>query len=285
MSLNRFDMVSEVSQSARSAAHLLYISTAKYGGDWLSVPHTHACAELFYVVSGQGSFSIDGETYPVSKDDLVIINPFVEHTETSLKSQPLEYIVLGVDGLELLVGDSENRNFYISHMHTRNSAMQTYLRDMLQEIESQAPGYETICQNFLEILIIRVMRSSDYSARLVPTQTHASKESATVRRYIDGHFKEPLTLDLLADLVHINKYHMAHSFTRDYGISPINYLLSLRLQESRTLLQSTNLSMTQIARIIGFSSPCYFSQIFKKSLGISPSAYRSSMRRETAKKK
>ena len=284
MSLNRFDLVSEVSHNARSAARLLYISTAKYGGDWLSVPHTHDCAEMFYVVGGQGNFVVGKETFPVTQGDLVVVNPLVEHTETSFQAQPLEYIVLGVDGLELSLLENGDRQFYINHFQHTNGQIKSYLQNMLQEIEHRAPGYEAICQDLLDILMIHLMRSSNYSARLIPTANHASKDSATVRRYIDNHFKEPITLDMLATLVHINKYHMAHNFTRDYGISPINYLLNLRLQESRSLLQSTNYSMSQIAHIVGFSSSSYFSQIFRKTMGISPSDYRAGIGQKKAKK-
>ena len=276
MSTNRYELVSEISYNARSAAQLLYISTAKYGGDWLSVPHTHTCAELFYVVGGEGSFLIGTETFSVTKGDLVVVNPLVEHTETSFRSQPLEYIVLGVDGLELSSGKLEDRPYYITHFHQNSGQIQGYLQDMLQEIADKAPGYETVCQNLLDILIIRLMRSSNYSACMVPTANHGNKDAATVRRYLNSHFKEPITLDMLANLVHISKYHMAHNFTKAYGISPINYLLSLRLRESCILLESTNLSMSHIAQTVGFSSPCYFSQIFKKSMGVSPSEYRAS---------
>ena len=276
MSTNRYELVSEISYNARSAAQLLYISTAKYGGDWLSVPHTHTCAELFYVVGGEGSFLIGTETFSVTKGDLVVVNPLVDHTETSFRSQPLEYIVLGVDGLELSSGELEDRPYYITHFHQSSGQIQGYLQDMLQEIADKAPGYETICQNLLDILIIRLMRSSNYSAYMVPTANHGNKDAATVRRYLNSHFKEPITLDMLANLVHISKYHMAHNFTKAYGISPINYLLSLRLRESCILLESTNLSMSHIAQTVGFSSPCYFSQIFKKSMGVSPSEYRAS---------
>ncbi len=276
MSSNRYDLVSEISHNARSAAQLLYISTAKYGGDWLSVPHTHACAEMFYVVGGEGSFLIGNETFPVSKGDLVVVNPLVEHTETSFHSQPLEYIVLGVDGLELSIGELKDRPFYISHFHQNSAQIQVYLQDMLQEIGEKAPGYEAICQDLLDVLIIRLMRISNYCACMIPTANHSNKDAATVRRYINNHFKEPITLDMLADLVHISKYHMAHNFTKAYGISPINYLLSLRLQESCILLESTNFSMSHIAQTVGFSSSCYFSQIFKKAMGISPSEYRAS---------
>ncbi len=274
MSTNRYDLISEISHSASNSAQLLYINTTKYGGDWLSVPHTHSCTEMFYVVGGQGNFLIGNETFSVSKGDLVVVNPLVEHTETSLHAQPLEYIVLGVDGLELSLGESEDRPFYITHFHHNSGQIQGYLQDMLHEIGEKAPGYEAICQDLLDVLIIRLMRNSNYSACMVPTADHSNKDSATVRRYINNHFKEPITLDMLANLVHISKYHMAHNFTKAYGISPINYLLNLRMQESCILLESTNFSMSHIAQTVGFSSPCYFSQIFKKAMGVSPSEYR-----------
>lgn len=277
MSLNRYDLNTD----SDSRIQLLYISTAKYGDDWLSVPHTHACTELFYVQSGCGSFLVGAESFPVNKGDLIAINPMVEHTETSSQTYPLEYIVLGVKGLELSFGNGGNRQYQVSRFQPDQIAqIESYFQCMLQEITEQAPGYETICQSLLNVLIVFLMRSYDQSACVLPEANHATKTSATVRRYIDEHFKEPITLDLLAEVVHVNKYHMAHRFTQDYGISPISYLLQLRLQDSCTLLRSTNHSLSQIAHIVGFSSPSYFSQIFRKNMGISPSDYRAGMDRK-----
>ena len=97
MSCNRYNLIQEKDRIIHSDARLLYLSTAKYGGDWHSLPHTHDCTELFLVTGGSGQFSIENELYPVHVGDLFIINPNVEHTETSLNAQPLEYIVLGVE--------------------------------------------------------------------------------------------------------------------------------------------------------------------------------------------
>ena len=83
-----------------------------------------------------------------------------------------------------------------------------------------------------------------------------------------------MNLDQLAQIASLNKYHLSHIFTRDYGISPINYLLSLRIRESRMLLRSTDHTLAQIAQLVGFSSPSYFSQSFRKATGISPAQYR-----------
>ena len=80
-------------------SQLLYVSTSKYEGDWQSILHSHPFSELFYVVNGTGSFIAEGEEFPVVKNDMVIINPQVQHTEKSLYTTPLEYIVLGIDGL------------------------------------------------------------------------------------------------------------------------------------------------------------------------------------------
>src|SRR5699024_3394180 len=86
--------------------------------------------------------------------------------------------------------------------------------------------------------------------------------------------KESITLDQLAELAHINKYYLVHAFRKAYGTSPINYLISRRIQESRFLLTNSNHSLSQIARILGFSSLSYFSQSFHRTEGVSPMEYR-----------
>ena len=58
-----------------------------------------------------------------------------------------------------------------------------------------------------------------------PSRLPANRQCATVKRYIDHHYKENLTLDELAEKVIISKYHMAHAFKREYGVSPINYII------------------------------------------------------------
>lgn len=83
----------------RADFQLRYISISKYEGDWHSLPHTHQFSELFYVLRGEGVFYIEDEKVSVKTDDLMIINPYVEHTEKTLPNNPMEYIVFGVEGL------------------------------------------------------------------------------------------------------------------------------------------------------------------------------------------
>ena len=150
------------------------------------------------------------------------------------------------------------------------------LRNILREMELKNTGYEDICQAYMEILIIRLMRSTPVTVQAEPQGQTPNRQCAAVKRYIDLHFKEPLTLEQLAEDAHMNKYYLSHSFKREYGTSPINYLITRRLEESKYLLAETDLSMSQIARLLGFSSPSYFSQVFRKTQGISPIEFRKS---------
>ena len=143
-----------------------------------------------------------------------------------------------------------------------------------REMEMKNTGYKDICQAYMEILIIRIMRNTALAVQEDSAVISGNRQCAAVRRYIDLHFKEPLTLDQLSEEAHMNKYYLSHSFKREYGVSPINYLISRRISESKYLLSETDLSMSQIAQLLGFSSLSYFSQAFRKSQGVSPMEFR-----------
>ncbi len=258
----------------RSVTKLLYVSVARYSTEWHSTPHTHPCAELFFVTGGCGCLKLSSQSIPITTHDVIIVNSSIEHTEISSKERPLEYIVMGVDGLESISGDDGSDGYSIIHFQSGGEQILFYLRCLLKEIETKLPGYNTVCQDLLEVVLLLLMRRSEFTVTFVPSNRKSSRECAIVRRYIENHFKENLTLDDLAAVAHISKYYLAHAFSREYGISPIHYLLSCRIQESLYLLSETSISLSQIAGMLGFSSPSYFSQSFRKIQGISPMAYR-----------
>ena len=277
MSRSHYSLNQEQSFTIRGTAKLLNVASARYGGDWHSVPHTHNHLELFYIVGGKGQFLIQDQLYSVNPNNLVVINPNVIHTEVSLNAQPLEYIVLGIEGIELATNESSNGQFNILD-HFESVEISSCLRNILREMEQKNTGYEDVCQAYMEILIIRLMRNI---ALAVPTESQVvsgNRQCASVKRYIDLHFKEALTLEQLAEDAHMNKYYLSHAFKREYGISPINYMITKRIEESKYLLAETDLSMSQIAQLLGFSSLSYFSQVFRRTQAITPMEYRQSQK-------
>jgi len=273
MSRSHYSLDKEQTFTIRGTAKLLNVASAKYGGDWHSVPHTHNHMELFYIVGGKGQFLIQDQLYPVDVNNLVIINPNVTHTEVSLNAQPLEYIVLGIEGIELATSENSNGQFNILD-HIESVEISGCLRNILREMEQKNTGYEDVCQAYMEILIIRMMRNTALVVPTEPQVTSTNRQCAAVKRYIDLHFKEALTLDQLAEEAHINKYYLSHAFKREYGVSPINYMITKRIEESKYLLAETDLSTSQIAQLLGFSSLSYFSQVFRRTQSVSPMEFR-----------
>ena len=277
MSRYYYSLNQEQSFTIRGTAKLLNVTSSRYGGDWHSVPHTHNHTELFYIVGGRGQFFIEDQCFPVDVNSLVIINPNVIHTEASLNAQPLEYIVLGIDGIELANSENSNGQFCMLD-HFESVEISGCLRNILREMELKNPGYEDICQAYMEILIIRLMRSTSLAVPAEPQTISGNRQCAAVRRHIDVHFKEPLTLEQLAEEAHMNKFYLSHAFKREYGISPINYMITKRIEESKYLLAETDLSLSQVAQMLGFSSPSYFSQVFRRTQNLSPTEYRQNTR-------
>ena len=273
MSRRHYNFERDQSFTIRGTAKLLNVASAKYGGDWHSVPHTHNHLELFYIVGGKGQFLIQDQLYPVDANNLVVINPNVIHTEVSLNAQPLEYIVLGIEGIELQTRDTANGQFSILD-HFESVEISSCLRNILRETELKNTGYEDVCQAYMEILLIRLMRNIALAIPSEPQSVSANRQCAAIRRYIDLHFKEALTLEQLAEESHMSKYYLSHTFKREYGVSPINSMISRRIEESKYLLVETDLSLSQIAQLLGFSSLSYFSQVFHRTQGISPKEYR-----------
>ena len=276
MSTDRFDIRS--APAPREAFRLLYISKSRFGGDWNSTAHTHACTELFYCLSGEGRFYISGQYYPVHPDDMVIVNPQVEHTELSLNAAPLEYVVLGISGIEVLFGKAD-APYVILNCKDQRDRLCTLLHMLLAEADHSLDGYETVCQDLLEVLLIWLVRSSTLSLQLRDSPARAdNRECAEIKRYIDTNYRENISLDKLAALAHLNKYYLAHAFQKEYGVSPITYLSRRRIEESKYLLGNTSHTLAQVSELLGFSSPSYFSQCFRKAEGISPNEYRRQVR-------
>lgn len=253
---------------------LLYLAASKYEGEWLSNLHTHHFTELYFITKGKGEFQVENERFPVKENDLIIVSPHIEHTEFSDEEMPLEYVAISMEGM-VFEFDRQfaGKNYAVYNCESLKENLSFLLKMLLEEAEKESQDYAVICQNLAEILVIYLMRRQKLSLHQ-SVETKMSKECGVAKRYIDSNYMENITLDLLAELTHMNKFYLVHSFTKYTGLSPINYLAQRRIQVSLQLLSSTDYSVAQIASSVGFSSQSYFSQVFRKELGVTPVQYR-----------
>lgn len=252
---------------------LLYITRSRYDRQWQSVMHTHPFTELFYVVEGQGKFHIENDTYLVKSNDFIIINPNIMHTEANDGENSLEYIALGIEGLSFHAEGSHRQHYSMYNFKKYRDEMMFYMKSMIRELHKKEEGYQEICTNLLETLILLILRNTKSQFAAVSSD-RVSRECTFIEQYIDEHFSENISLDTLSNLTYMNKYYMVHIFKKHKGIPPINYLIERRIAEAKYLLETTNYPVAKVAQAIGFSSQSYFSQVFRKELGMTPLQYR-----------
>ena len=93
------------------------------------------------------------------------------------------------------------------------------------------------------------------------------------RDLADRSYAEPLDLQALADAAGVSKYHFLRCFSAEYGQTPAQYLCHRRIERAQDLLRATNLTVTEICHLVGFSSLGSFSTRFPALVGTSPSTY------------
>ena len=115
---------------------------------------------------------------------------------------PLEYVTIGIEGLSFSF--EENKDYIIFSCKNEQKDLYFYMTAMLNEMEEKNRDCEVVCQNLLEVLIIKLIRRTNFAFEVAPT-VQINKECVKIRRYIEANYAQDITLDSLAELSHLNK--------------------------------------------------------------------------------
>jgi len=143
------------------------------------------------------------------------------------------------------------------------------LLPLIRELRYRQDGSSLGCLAHLLSLLER------FRQQLSPTleQTDCRRLDG-VLQYMNLHREEPLTLKRLAGMCHLSPTHFSHLFTAYLGEPPHSYLIRLRMEQAKKYLLSTHQTVSEIAALVGYDNPLYFSRLFKKHEGVSPLQYR-----------
>lgn len=274
LSTDRYSVVAPASHHHLNA-NSLFISHAVYESDWVSVLHTHPFTEVFYVINGRGSFLTNKKKFAVKKNDIIIVNPNIEHTEASSTDDPLEYIAIGMSHISFTnkKGSPTKRPFLFANFQDKQDDILFYLQAIMLEAKEQTFNYEHICHHLANVLVYKLQRKLNVQVK-IEAPSKIGKEVAIAKEYINHNFKERITLDTLANIVHLNKFYLSRIFKTTVGQTPIEFLNERRMEEACVLLKTTDLTISEIASMIGFSSQSYFSELFLKHRNKTPTNYR-----------
>ncbi|MUG45295.1 helix-turn-helix domain-containing protein [Paenibacillus woosongensis] len=104
-----------------------------------------------------------------------------------------------------------------------------------------------------------------------------------VHRHIRSHYNTPITLQTLGDLVGSHPTYLSNTFSKVFGISPIYYLNQLRINYGKEMLRTTQLPVTKIASLVGYTSTSQFSALFKRYTMMTPAEYKKSISTQKSK--
>ena len=113
---------------------------------------------FFFVLNGKGNFLFRNDIHPIKTGDLIIIPPYLEHTEQSIPGMPLEYYVIGIDGIAFQTENNAASAQIFCNFDNRMLIADLFAQ-MYYEVKTEREGSDLICQHLLEILILRIMRS------------------------------------------------------------------------------------------------------------------------------
>ena len=106
------------------------------------------------------------------------------------------------------------------------------------------------------------------------TDGATSDLSARILSYLGGHYREPLSLEDLANAMGVSRFHISHMFATKFGIGFKEYLNNLRIECAKGLLRSTEMPIAEVSRQSGFENQRTFNRVFNENTGISPRDYR-----------
>jgi AraC family transcriptional regulator len=102
----------------------------------------------------------------------------------------------------------------------------------------------------------------------------AAWQQKKIADFIEAHLDEMISLQRLADIAQLSRYHFGRSFKRSFGVPPHRYHMNRRMERAKSLLRERAHSVTEVGLMLGFSETSAFTTSFRRALGVTPSDYR-----------
>lgn len=278
------------------AMHFTAGEGTSYPEHFFKERHWHNYVEFLLILKGEYLIEINLENHTLKEGELCILNSEELHQITGLDPNAVhEAVLFEPKILDFSYADEWEEAFAAPYLNQallfRNilsPADEGYLeilaayRKLTKEALSQTDGWYIKCKLLLlEIFSLMVRHHMLLPAGEAMSASDARKVERykSVISYIENHYAEPVTLQMLADTIPCNSQYLCRFFREISGESPIQYLISYRLERACSLLRQTSKPITEIALDCGFDNISYFIRKFKAQKGCTPKEYRSHAKR------
>lgn len=258
-------------------SHILYHDT---GSDSLSdKKHYHDYEfEILHIISGEGTITINDRLYPITPQTIFFIRGNEAHC--SSPKNPLEYrrskLVFSKEKLYLLSRNLCCENMINSLFVSGGCAVKlsvnqsSKIDEYILKIKEQENDKNRMMHFFINLFLILDLSLRSKENTVEPIKNKVSE----IMEYINKNIEKNLSLDIISNELHVNKYYLCHSFKKASGMTVFEYITFVRISKAKQLLLKTTKSISEISLEVGFDNFAYFSKTFKKYEGITPMQYR-----------
>lgn len=230
--------------------------------------------QLLYIASGKAHFYFHGTEQIVTAGNMVLYRPKEEqryyyYGEDQTEVYWVHFTGSNVKNILRKYGITDD--VHVIHTGTSLEYKRLFL-SMIQELKLSKEDYEEMLVNYLTELLIMIHRLIISKPR--DKSLFLMNEIDAAVQYFHENYHKPISIEEYAASHNMSTSWFIRNFKEYTNATPAQYILSLKISNARTLLETTSYNVSEISNIIGYDNPLYFSRIFKKQCGMSPSEFR-----------
>ena len=229
--------------------------------------------QILYVANGKTHFWFDGREEIVSTGHMVLYKPeeiqkYVYYLEDNPEVFWIHFTGRDVKNILAYHGISLDEHVFYCGVLPDYKAL---FRKIIQELQLCRYGYEDYIASLFNDILLLVDRQQHEQKK---TTGNVQEQIERAAAYFNENYNTKISIDDYAESLHISTNGFIHNFKQYAGMSPAQYILSLRMVNAQSLLERTTYNIKEISEIVGYENPLYFSRVFKKEIGKSPAQYR-----------
>lgn len=237
---------------------------------------------MHLILSGRGAFTLEGQRYELEAGRTFLIEPGQLITYESDYEEPWRYRWVAFKGdeasdLVAMAGfDASHQGQVIALEDTRRAGA-LYHR-IYSILRSGRPAASLQVSAYLQLLMAEYSDRSGYHSKPASGERQDEQLHSRIVHYLSSQYTHPVSIEAMAESLGYNRAYLSRIFKQKTGISPVTFLLKLRLDRAKLMLRERpDLTVEQVAASVGLQDALYFSKQFRKQHGLSPTAYRKEM--------
>lgn len=234
--------------------------------------------QLLYVLEGSLHFKIKGEEIKAPKGTAILFRPGEPQVYDNYGHEGTEtfWIIFTGNDVENLLNEYGMPNKPVSFINAGSTTdYPNIFNEMIVELQLKRPNFEKIAILLLKKILIEINR---HSIDKTYYQNEIVNQIIKSSHFFNENYNTKISIDDEAARLHMSPCWFIKNFKQIIGMTPMQYIVSKRLSMAKNLLISSNLPLSEISEMIGYDNPLYFSRLFKKHSGITPSDYRKQFR-------